>query len=596
MRFTNFVIALVIITLLSMTAYALDYEDKPNVTAYIVGSNYFNRGDEKTVLLVVYNPAERKKVDYSNLAESMFFSNNENMLFTAYNVELQLEGNDKIEVKTPTQKIPALMPFQPVNLKFVIKIANDVKSGEYKLKLRVKYDKITELSSLENFQQPTWVYQKKIVEGKNETTTLQYKTFLKKYRIHYETVEKTVEIPVYIEKEAVKLKIVDVKTKNMQTNGKGKITITVKNVGEKTGRNAYLVLVTPSEFEAKNTLQSLTTEQLTPILGLLQMQMMQMTKTQVQMPEMPVLSLSIGSIFVGDLKPSQNVTATFTVKVNTEEEGTYPFQIKAVYLDDYGNAVESDPISFGVNVVSGPKFKIDQVTSNVLVSAKGDVKLKVSCNKDVEGVSVLLKTSPPLSALSSEYYIGDLKTNETATAVFKVKASSEAKPVVYPADVIFKYKIGDEWVESKAEKIGIKVNPKVMFEVYGVPEIAAGEEKVVTVTIKNTGGFTIREATARITIVDPFTSSDDTAYIGTLKPNESTNVSFKLKVDKDATPKLYGLNLEVKYKDLEGEWAISDPVKMEIKVTPAKASPMAFVLVAIVVIAVLAYVIKKRRA
>ncbi len=48
------------------------------------------------------------------------------------------------------------------------------------------------------------------------------------------------------------------------------------------------------------------------------------------------------------------------------------------------------------------------------------------------------------------------------------------------------------------------------------------------------------------------------------------NASFKISVDSDATPKLYALNLEVKYKDPEGEWAYSEPAKAKILVTPAK--------------------------
>lgn len=598
MRFVKWLIALVIVILLSTNVYALDYEDEPDITAYIAGSNHFERGDEKTVMLVVYNPAEKKKVDYYDLSESMFFSNNENMIFTAYNVELELEGNNYIKVKTPTQKIPTLPPFQPTKLQFLIKVSDDVKAGEYDLKLKVKFERIGDLLSLNKFSSPTWVYYQKTVQGTNETTTYQYKTFTEYYKLRYVKVEKTITIPIYIEKEAVKLEILDVKTENLQAKGKGKITVEVKNIGEKTGKNAYLVLVTPQEFEAKNTLQSLTTEQLKPLLGLLQMQMMQGrqgSQSMQTMQSIPMLSLSTGTVFVGDLKPSQTVNASFTIKINTKEEGNYPFQLKAVYLDEYGNIIESEPVSFGVYIESAPNFDVLSVDSNVLVNAKGDVKLNISCDKDVEEVSVALKANPPLSALSSEYYLGDLKANEKITAIFKVKASDEAKAVMYPAEIVFKYKVADEWVESDPIKIGIKVNPKIKFEVVGVPEIAAGEEKIVSVTIKNTGGIVIKEATARITIVDPFTSTDDTAYIGTLNPNESKKVSFKIKANKDATPKLYGLNLEVKYKDLEGDWAISEPIKMEIKVTPAKPPIAMFVVVVALIVAAIGYALKRRK-
>jgi len=134
------------------------------------------------------------------------------------------------------------------------------------------------------------------------------------------------------------------------------------------------------------------------------------------------------------------------------------------------------------------------------------------------------------------------------------------------------------------------VNPKVNFEVSGIPKIAAGEEKIITFMIKNLGEFEVRDATARITIVDPFSSTDDTAFLGNLKPGQAVNASFKISVDKDATPKLYALNLEVKYKDLEGEWAISEPTKAIIQVTPAKPPYILYSIVAIIAaIAVIVY-------
>ena len=47
----------------------------------------------------------------------------------------------------------------------------------------------------------------------------------------------------------MKLEIVKVTTENAIGKGKAKITILVKNIGEKTGRNCYLVLETPTGFE-----------------------------------------------------------------------------------------------------------------------------------------------------------------------------------------------------------------------------------------------------------------------------------------------------------------------------------------------------------
>jgi hypothetical protein len=305
--------------------------------------------------------------------------------------------------------------------------------------------------------------------------------------------------------------------------------------------------------------------------------------------------MSQPAYYVGDLMPGEIAKAVFYVKINVKDEGNYTFKVKAVYLDEYGKTITSDPVPFGVHVAKAPELKVKSVESHVFVNAKGKVVVTLTPTSDMKDVTVYLIANPPLSVLSSEYYLGDVEAGKTYTAVFKVEASDSAQPVTYSAQIKAKYKSLDEYFETDPITVGIKVNPKMKFEVYGIPKIQAGREAVVEWTIKNVGNFTIREATARLTIIDPFSSSDDTAYIGTLKPGETATVKFKLKVDGDATPKLYGLNLEVKYKDTEGEWAISEPVKAVVEVTPAKGFSLIGVLAVVVVAGIVILIYRRRK-
>ncbi|TDA26557.1 MAG: hypothetical protein DSN99_06050 [Archaeoglobi archaeon] len=112
---------------------ALDYERKPDVQvlslSYVdiqrgittpINSNYIGKGD-KILVITVYNPAIREKVKYDNQMEASFFSPREDMLFTAYNVEFELIGNDAVKVKTEKITLPALPPMtQQVPLYFPI--------------------------------------------------------------------------------------------------------------------------------------------------------------------------------------------------------------------------------------------------------------------------------------------------------------------------------------------------------------------------------------------------------------------------------------------------------------------------------------------
>ncbi len=619
MRFVAIVAALVI---LSGVASALEYEDKPDIAVSFYGSNYFQRGDEKTLVLTIYNDAKNVKIEYSNQLEAGFFAGRENMLFTAYNLELELEGNDWVKVKTPVQKIPALPPMQPVTLTFAVKISDDAEAGEYVLNLKVEYYRLNALRTIVPYtnpsnpaEPPTVPEQVQYYIRYNQTTGLYeetgngtkiyvYKRLTEKYELEYVEETKTIPVTIYIEEKPVTLKVVNIVSENLIGKGKGKITITVENTGEKTAKSAYLILDTPSGIEAEGlSLASQSESAMTGSFGAMPgmsavpgMPMVPMAGMPVGagMPQTSSLSSAKAAYYIGDLKPGETANATFYLKLNVKDGGEYPLHIKAVYLDEYGKLTESDSTTFGIHVKDAPKINVKSVESRIYVNAKGELKVVLVSDSNLEDVTAKISASSPLSVLSSEYYVGDVEANKEFEVVFKLKASSEAKPVTYPADITIVFRSMDEYVELDAVRVGVKVNPKMEFEVIGQPSIAAGESAVVTFKIKNTGEFEVKDATARITIVDPFSSSDDSAFIGDLKPGETANASFKISVDRDATPKLYALNLEVKYKDQEGEWAISEPAKAVINVTPAKPPYLLYGIVAAVILAAIVVYFKRR--
>ncbi len=601
---------------------ALKYEDKPKITAYISGTNHLTRGDYKTIYLTVYNSAERKKVCYFEKEEAMFFKD-ETMLFTAYNVELELVGNENIIVKTPPQKIPALVPFKPVTIPFVVEVKDNA-SGTYDLKLKVRFDRIDDLVTLEVFYPPTdprgWMPVEKRVQtidqvqsgtttsGNNTTTSsvttsggeqvevYEYKPLTEYYKLRYKSESYEIPITVYVEERGVKIEITNV-TANLVGKGKGVLKLTVKNVGDQKAKNSYLVVDLPSGFTSASSTKS------DNIGGQMAMMPMQMgmpiqTPLQTTMPTgMSTTSKSLASHHIGDLNVNETKEAVFYIKCDVKDEGNYTFKAKLIYTDEYGNVRESNQIPFGVHVSKAPTFDVRTLKSEVFVNSKGVLILEVKPTRDLSDVTAYIRANPPLSTLSSEYYLGDVKADGVYKAYFKLQASDESKPITYPVEVRFKYKSLDEYFETDPIKIGVKVNPKLKIDVSGEPTLTAGGEGVVEWRIKNIGNFTIRDAVARITIIDPFSSSDDTAYIGTLKPGDSAIVKFKLKVDRDATPKRYGLNLEVKYKDLEDEWAISDPVKAVVVVKQAKMpyKTIAVILAFVVVLGIGLAIYRRRR-
>lgn len=122
------------------------------------------------------------------------------------------------------------------------------------------------------------------------------------------------------------------------------------------------------------------------------------------------------------------------------------------------------------------------------------------------------------------------------------------------------------------------------------------KDGIVDVAYKNIGEEPTDEAIARISIFNPFSSSDDQAYIGTLQPGEERTVKFKVDVDDDATPKPYGINSEIKYKDIRGDTIISQSMKIPVIVEPAKKSYTMIIVLVLVVLLVIGggYLYRKR--
>jgi len=127
------------------------------------------------------------------------------------------------------------------------------------------------------------------------------------------------------------------------------------------------------------------------------------------------------------------------------------------------------------------------------------------------------------------------------------------------------------WYENMTQSANITLSVKraPRFEVVNVSaKLHPGDKTTLTVLYRNVGEVPAGDATARISLVDPFSSTDDQAFLGTLQPNESAEATFKLNVDSAALPKRYGLNSELKYTDTHGDSKLSDVLKVEVDVEP----------------------------
>jgi hypothetical protein len=290
---------------------------------------------------------------------------------------------------------------------------------------------------------------------------------------------------------------------------------------------------------------------------------------------------------LGDLKGASSANAVFSTKIRSDApSGTYqiPLSLDYTYLyqaEQYGvdtiqyyYKTKNETLLIPIKIK--PDISIDVISAvpeHLNVGTEGYIDMKIKNTGFENGskavVKIIRNGNSPIIPTDSSVYIGDFPSGSTVDCRYKVSVSSDAESQTYPVDVVVVYQNNEgDFITSRSDTVGIPVGGKVDFSIVSPPgEMNPGNKQVLNVEYKNTGDTAIYSAQARISAVDPFTSNDDTAYIGDLQPGESKTVSFVVSVDRTATIKEYGLDSEIRYRDALDNTYISDTMKVNVNVT-----------------------------
>jgi len=292
---------------------------------------------------------------------------------------------------------------------------------------------------------------------------------------------------------------------------------------------------------------------------------------------------------IGDLATQKTATVKIATKITsdaTEGEYTLPLTIQYTYLasstqeqadiliSDYQRVNVTVPLTIKIK----PSVRIDvleAVPENLSVGTGGYLNLKIK-NAGIEDgkkatVRLIRNGNSPVIPTDSNVYIGDFPRGATVTCRYKVAISSEAGNQTYPVDVVVSYENRDgDMVTSASDTVGVPVLGKLTFVVISDPvSVTPGSENTIAVQYRNTGTQTAFHAQARLSVVDPFTSSDNNAYLGDLKPGDTATAHFRLITDGAAPAQDHALDTEVRFRDALDNSQISDTFKVDIRVTPS---------------------------
>jgi hypothetical protein len=248
-------------------------------------------------------------------------------------------------------------------------------------------------------------------------------------------------------------------------------------------------------------------------------------------------------------------------------------------------------------VVEGFKSEKDSETSVDAVLQQSEMKYETQTVTAIGILATLISENPNINVKSGPQEAGTLQQGKQSSSPtkFTIEISKNAPAGTYPLNLQLSYKYqnntqvsGDNldpatglvtnqgvgvWYENKTQNqtIMVQVKKEPYFEVTQVNgSLYPDEGGMLYVTYKNTGEEPAKDATVRLSASDPFSTTDDQAFLGALKPGESAVAAFDMAVDKTATSKPYSLDSEILYEDSEGHDQISDSVKVNTQVLPAE--------------------------
>jgi hypothetical protein len=320
---------------------------------------------------------------------------------------------------------------------------------------------------------------------------------------------------------------------------------------------------------------------------------------------------------LGDLKGSSTTSAVINMKIDgNASAGSYnlPLIMNYTYLyeaDQYGvdtiqYLYKEKTETFNLPIKIKPEVKISVLsveTEHLNAGTEGYVNITVKNIGQENGKKTILKIArndmSPVLPTSGSMYVGDFAVDQIVSSLFKVSVTSDAEAQTYPLDVLVQYENSEgDQVTSDTETIGIPVGKKIDFNITSASNtVSPGQKKAITVQYMNTGGATAYNVQARISAVDPFTSNDDTAFLGTLAPGETGEAVYEISVDKSATIKAYALDSEVRYRDALDNSLISDPMKVQIEVVKENSllgNPLVLAVIAAVII-LIGYLVYRQR-
>lgn len=289
---------------------------------------------------------------------------------------------------------------------------------------------------------------------------------------------------------------------------------------------------------------------------------------------------------LGTLRPGQSTTVTYPVRVaKSAEPGTRQLTFAVDYRGDDDQRRQVAPVTARASVAPAQSFALSNVSGDLRVDAERTLTATVTNDgpANVSDAVVVLRASDRNIHLgTTEYALGDLAANESATISVPVEVSEAAAagPRQLTATVEYTDRSGEQ---QSSDRLSARVEVGQQRSVFAVEPVnntvEAGSTATVTLRVTNTGDEPLRDLDAKAFVDAPLTAVNDKAFVPSLDPGESTTVAFDLRAAGDAPGRTRALELDFQYTEPDGDTRLSDTYKVPVELRPGESGGFPFLLV-----------------
>jgi len=190
----------------------------------------------------------------------------------------------------------------------------------------------------------------------------------------------------------------------------------------------------------------------------------------------------------------------------------------------------------------------------------------------------------PVTVETPEHSIGSVSENKPRSAQFKIDVPENAEPGRYEATVDIKFSytstMGDiteqEATETRTETITFEISDDPQFELTRADDtqLRADETSLFPVTVENTGGKAAEDIAVSLSSQSPEirfgSGTGAVSRIDSLKPGETAEVTYEVRVGSGAPARLYNLNGHATYTDEQGIDGRDEDLSVGARVGPQR--------------------------